>query len=121
MTTMTKVAKFNAIAEMVGADAVFEDGSNISEFLAHEVEMTNKRNSRKSGKPSKAQIANDELFANIVAFVTDNGGDVLAKDVASHFEVTSQKISGVVRTHNGLTKVDSKDGVHYTISDTSTN
>lgn len=112
---MTKVEKFNALATMVSADAVFDDGQTVADFLAHEVEMTNKRNSRKSSKPSKGQIANDELFEKIVKYITDNGGDVTAKAVATEFGVTSQKISGVIRTHDGVTKVAAKDGAHYTL------
>lgn len=114
---MTKVEKFNAIANMVSADAVFEDGQSVADFIAHEVEITNKRNSRKSSKPSKAQVANDELFAQITEYINENGGKVLAKDVATHFGVTSQKISGVVRTHSGVKAGKDKDGATYSIED----
>ena len=98
MTTMTKVAKFNALAEMVGTDAVFEDGTKVSDFLAHEVEMTNKRNARKSVSPTKAQKENAEIKTKILDTLADASDGMTASEVAKALGLNSpQKATALLK------------------------
>lgn len=114
---MTKVAKFNAIAEMVAEDAVFENGENIREFLAHEVELTEKRNSRKSSKPTKKQTENAETLEKIKTLLAENG-KMTATEIAKALDLNSpQKVVGIVRTADGIDKVSEKRVTYYTVAD----
>lgn len=98
MTTMTKVAKFNALAEMIGADAVFEDGTKVADFLAHEVEMTNKRNARKSMSPTKTQKENEEIKTKILDTLTDTSDGMTASEVAKTLDLNSpQKATALLK------------------------
>lgn len=114
---MTKVAKFNAIAEIVGSDATFEDGTSIAEFLAHEVEMTERRNHRKSTSPSKKSIENAEIAQRIREFLAEND-KATASEIAKALDLSSpQKVSGVVKYADGI--YTTKDGrkTVYTLSE----
>jgi hypothetical protein len=117
MEKLTKVAKFNAIAEMVGADATFEDGSSIVEFLAHEVEMTEKRNKRKSSSPSKKSIANKEIAKKIREAILESDAQKLtATEVANTVGLSSpQKVVGVIKANPdaGIGTISEKRKTYY--------
>lgn len=114
---MTKVEKFNAIANMVAEDATFEDGTTVVEFLAHEAEMTAKRNSRKSGKPSKKQVENAETLEKIKGLLAENER-MTATEIAKTLELSSpQKVVGIIRNGEGVTTVSEKRVTYYILAE----
>lgn len=113
---MTKVAKFNALVDMIAEDTTFEDGTNVREFLAHEADVTAKRNAHKSSKPSKKQIENTEVLEQIKSLLTENER-MTASEIAKALDLSSpQKVVGIVRTAEGITTVKEKRVTYYTLS-----
>lgn len=114
---MTKVAKFNAIADLIPADTVFPDGSSVAEFLAHEAEITTKRNSRKSSKPSKKQAENATIADQMRELLADNER-MTATEIAKALGLPSpQKVVGIVRTTTGIARVSDKRVTYYTLEE----
>lgn len=106
---MTKVAKFNAIAEMVSADATFEDGTSVVEFLAHEAELTDKRNKRKTTKVSAKSVENAEIAEKIVSLLEENE-KMTATEIAKALDLSSpQKVVGVVKNYATETVTTEKE------------
>lgn len=76
--------------------------ADIADRLTALKEQTEKRNSAKSGKPTKAQVANAEL-AEVVAEVLRNASgaltvtEIMARDEALS-ALSNQKVSAVLRT-----------------------
>lgn len=115
---MNKVAKFNALADMIAEDATFEDGTNVREFLAHEAEVTVKRNAHKSSKPSKKQIENAEVLEHIKSLLAENER-MTASEIAKALDLSSpQKVVGIVRTADGISTVKDKRVTYYTLLST---
>lgn len=125
---MNKVAKFNALANMIAEDATFEDGSDVREFLTHEAEVTAKRNAHKSSKPTKKQIENAEVLEQIKSLLVENKR-MTASEIAKALDLSSpQKVTGIVRTAdistvkdkrvtycNGISIVRDKRVTYYTL------
>lgn len=92
--TMTKVEKINAIAKAI--EGMTFDGFDAQEFLAHEIEMTNKRNARKSNAPSKTQKENAEIKVRIIEYLK-TVESATASIVAKALDLTSpQKASALL-------------------------
>ena len=116
---MNKVAKFNALADMIAEDAIFEDGTNVREFLAHEAEVTAKRNAHKSSKPTKKQTENAEVLEQIKSLLAENKR-MTASEIAKALDLSSpQKVVGIVRTcTHGIGTVKDKRVTYYTLLST---
>ena len=63
---MTKRDYFNALSAIV-TEVNPANSADILAFIDHEVELLNKKNSAKSSKPTKTQLANNGLKDEIVA------------------------------------------------------
>lgn len=91
---MTKRENYNALR------AIVADNADLVAFIDHELELLDKKNARRSTKPTKAQLANEDTKAVIVEVLTDATepmtiADIMADDVA--FEGMSiQKISALL-------------------------
>ena len=95
MTKMTKREKFAMLAEIpaVQSNPVLRD------FIAHEVELLDKKTSA-SKKPTSAQIANENIKADILAGMEPNRLYTiteLIKEVPCCAELTNQKVSALLR------------------------
>lgn len=113
---MNKVAKFNALVDMIAEGTVFEDGSDVREFLTHEAEVTAKRNSHKSSKPGKKQIENAEIAEKIKGVLAENGR-MTATEIRDALGLSStQKVSGVIKTSEGITATKDKRVTYYTLT-----
>ena len=66
MAKMTKKDYFAVLSTIV-AEVNPTNAADILAFIDHEVELLNKKNSAKSNKPTKAQLANNGLKDEIVA------------------------------------------------------
>lgn len=73
---VTKVERINALISTYGIEGEDKD------FLLHEIELINKRNSYKSDKPTKAQKENATRKEGILA-VLEEGKAYTATDVAT--------------------------------------
>lgn len=92
--TMTKVEKINAIAKAI--EGMTFDGFDAQEFLAHEVEMTEKRNKRKSTAPSRTQKENDKIKVRIIEYLK-TVESATASTVAKALDLSSpQKASALL-------------------------
>lgn len=88
---MAKMTKREALVEIL---AVVND-ADLAEFVEHEIELIDKRKSA-SRKPTKAQLENVALKANIVE-VLGKVGPATATDVAHTFDTSVQKASQLLR------------------------
>ena len=73
---VTKVERINALISTYGIEGEDKD------FLLHEIELINKRNSYKSDKPTKAQKENATRKEGILA-VLEEGKAYTATDIAT--------------------------------------
>lgn len=114
---MNKVAKFNALANMIAEDATFEDGMNVREFLAHEAEVTAKRNAHKSSKPSKKQIENAELVERIKSILADSENGMTTTEISKALggEYTPQKISALLHRADGINITKEKKVTYFSV------
>ena len=67
----------------------------ITNFATAAIEKLDKRNAARSSKPTKSQIANAALMNEIGAFL-EGKENVLASEIAAHFNITTQKVTGVL-------------------------
>ena len=79
--------------EAVRASEVSEE---ITEFAKHELDMLDKRNAKRSSKPTAKQKENEAIKAKIVEFVTGCGGAV-ASEIGAKLEISTQKASALCR------------------------
>jgi len=114
---MNKVAKFNALADMIAEDATFEDGSDVREFLTHEAEVTAKRNAHKSSKPTKKQIENAELVERIKSILADSENGMTTTEISKALggEYTPQKISALLHRADGINITKEKKVTYFSV------
>lgn len=85
---MTKMTY--AVALDVAINAV-ADGEAKDKLIALKAQIEKKNSADR--KPTKAQVANDALKGEILAFLVDA---CTATDVAEHFEISNQKASALL-------------------------
>ena len=85
---MTKRDYFNALLVL---DAVASN-SDLSAFIAHEIELLDKKNASRSGTLTITQQENIELGKQVIAYLTGKQ-DVTGAAIAKHFGLTSQKVT----------------------------
>lgn len=97
---ITKIETINAIIEKYGMTG--DDKA----FLEHEVELIAKRNSYKSSKPTKKQVANASLAESICQMLTPNA-KYTATDIAGMLgtDPDTNKPYSVQKTASLLTKL----------------
>lgn len=97
-TRITKKDRFN---QLLNIEAV-KSNADLVAFINHEVELLERKNASASGtrKPTKTQIANEGIKADIVAQMSE-GKSYLISDMIKAFpsisEYPSQKIVALVR------------------------
>ena len=96
---MTQREFYNAvIAETQNAD--------LAKFAVEALEKLDARNAKRSEKPSKTQIANEPIIKSISEMLTTE--PMLASDIASALDITTQKASALVKKVEGVQVVDVK-------------
>lgn len=92
---MTKVQKFDAIAKAV--EGMEFDGFDAQEFLAHEVELLNKKAGSK--KATKAQEENASIKTEILSVLTSTGATVTEIQGKSEMlgGLSNQRVSALLR------------------------
>ena len=93
---MAKVTKRDKFVEIAGILEGVEGAEDLVDFVAGEVALIDKRASRPR-KPTADQLANEVLKDEIVEFLETAGEGVTATDVAKGFDVSTQKVSQLLR------------------------
>ena len=70
--------------------------AELTNFAAAAIEKLDKRNANRKSKPTKSQAANENFKTEIIEFLADKEDFTLCSVIAKHFDVTSQKASGVL-------------------------
>jgi len=86
---MTKVEMFEAIK------AVVVDNAEMVDFINHEIELVQKRNSRKSSKPTKKQTENLAIKEAIKDMLANAEG-MTATEVATAVNVSPAKATALL-------------------------
>ena len=92
---MTKAQKFAILAELPEV----KSNSMLSEFIAHEVELLNKKNSAEK-KPTAQQTANADISAAILVGMEHNRlytVTEIIKEIPACSELTNQRVSALLR------------------------
>ena len=87
---MTKREYFAQIREIVA------ENEELVAFVDHEVELLDKKNSRKSGKPTKAQVANEGIKAEITEYLRENAPARIG-DIAQAVGQTPNKVNALIK------------------------
>lgn len=97
--------------------------ANISEEMnakaTEEIAKLDKKNEKRSSKPSKVALANEPIKAKIVEYVTSKGRSI-ASEIAEGLDITTQKASALCRQLveagvlvSGETKIPKKGKVKF--------
>lgn len=91
---MTKRENYNALR------AIVADNADLVAFIDHELELLDKKNARRSTKPSKTQLANEDTKAVIHDVLLDADApmmiaDIIADDPALN-GLSTQKVSALL-------------------------
>ncbi len=81
---------YNAI---VNGSAITPD---MVDFAKSAIEKMDNKNAHRRSTPSKAQVANEEIKTDIITYMTENGRQS-AKSLADYFDVSTQKISALMK------------------------
>ena len=96
-TKVTKRERFAQLMAIVEASNV-ANATELKEFIEHEVELLNKKNSR-SGKPTKTQVENEAIKAQIVSILERVRKPMTVTQLLSESELaglSNQKISALL-------------------------
>ena len=96
-TKVTKRERFAQLLAIVEASNV-ANATELKEFIEHEVELLNKKNSR-SGKPTKTQVENEAIKAQIVSILERVRKPMTVTQLLSESELaglSNQKISALL-------------------------
>ena len=106
---MTKKEMFAMLREKVADNKVLTD------FIDHEVELLNRKNATKSGKPTANQIANEGIKEKIMVYLGENGASTVTQIMKGVGLESNQKTSALVRQlkEGGLVIRSVEKGVAY--------
>ena len=96
-TKVTKRERFAQLMAIVEASNV-ANATELKEFIEHEVELLNKKNSR-SGKPTKTQVENETIKVQIVSILERVRKPMTVTQLLSESELaglSNQKISALL-------------------------
>ena len=86
---MTKRENYTALR------AIVIDNPELVAFIDHELELLDKKNSKRSDKPTAKQTANAELADKILASMSDEPMTCTA--IADMFGISNQKCSALIK------------------------
>lgn len=107
-----KITKKERFAELRSKVA---DCPELVAFIDHEIELLERKNATKSGKPTANQVANEGLKEQIMSFLTDNGASTVTQIMKGVGLESNQKTSALVRQlkEGGLVIRSVEKGVAY--------
>lgn len=95
------------------------NNEELKAFFTREIELLEKKAMRSANalrKPTKTQIANEEIKANILDYLRENTNATIS-EIKDYFNLTSQKVTPLVNalvTENKATKIVEKRVAYYT-------
>lgn len=112
-----KITKAQMFANIKAVAGVAENAEMVA-FLDNEIELVNKRNSRKSSKPSKAQIENAGIKDSIAEVLAnaDNGLTVTEISKALEGDYSTQKVSALLQQMDNIVKTYEKKVARFTLA-----
>ena len=91
---MTKRENYNALR------AIVADNADLVAFIDHELELLDKKNARRSTKPSKTQVANEEIKDVIHDVLLDADAPMMIADIIADdpalVGLSTQKVSALL-------------------------
>ena len=120
-TKVTKRERFAQLMEIVNASQV-ENSAELVSFIEHEVELLNKKNSR-SGKPTKTQLANESIKAQIVSVLERVERPMTVTQLLAESELadlSNQKVSALLtqlRESRTVVRTVEKKVAYYSLAD----
>ena len=120
-TKVTKRERFSQLMEIVKASNV-ENSAELVAFIEHEVELLTKKNSR-SGKPTKTQVENETIKAQIVSVLERVGKPMTVTQLLAESELadlSNQKISALLtqlRKSGKVVRTTEKKVAFYSLAD----
>lgn len=93
---------------------------DLKAFFNHEIELLDRKAERSANatrKPTKNQIANEEIKSNILDYIKEVG-DVTIAMIKDHFDLSSQKVTPLVNAlvdEGKAVKTVDKRVAHYSI------
>lgn len=99
-TNSTKVTKRERFAQLMAIVEASEvaNATELKEFIEHEVELLNKKNSR-TGKPTKTQVENEAYRGQIVSILERTGKPMTVTQLLAESELnglSNQKVSALL-------------------------
>lgn len=89
---MTKRENYTALR------AIVADNAELVAFIDHELELLDKKNSKRSDKPTAKQTANAELADKIYEVIASATEPMTCTAVADMFDISNQKCSALIKT-----------------------
>ena len=89
---MTKRENYTAIRTIVA------DNAELVAFIDHELELLDKKNAKRSDKPTAKQTANAELAERIYDAIASATEPMTCTAVAEMFGISNQKCSALIKT-----------------------
>ena len=120
-TKVTKRERFEQLMEIVKASEV-ENSAELVAFIEHEVELLTKKNSR-SGKPTKTQVENESIKAQIVSVLESAGKPMTVTQLLAKSELadlSNQKVSALLtqlRKTGRVVRTVEKKVAFYSLAD----
>ena len=120
-TKVTKRERFAQLMEIVKASKV-ENSAELVAFIEREVELLTKKNSR-SGKPTKTQVENESIKAQIVSVLERVGKPMTVTQLLAESEFTglsNQKVSALLtqlRKSGEVVRTIEKKVAFYSLAD----
>ena len=112
-----KITKAQMFANIKAVAGVAENAEMVA-FLDNEIELVNKRNSRKSSKPSKAQIENAGIKDSIAEVLANADGGMTVTEIAKALDgdYSTQKVSALLRQMDNVVKTYEKKVARFTLA-----
>ena len=105
MEKITNVQLFTSVKDFLVTN---EAPTNLVDFIQSRIEMTERKNAKRSSELTETQKENLELKAQVLEFITNNP-QATSKSMTKHFGISSQKLTPI------LAKLVDDNQVTYTL------
>ena len=92
MEKITNVQLFTSVKDFLVTN---EAPTNLVDFIQSRIEMTERKNAKRSNELTETQKENLELKAQVLEFITNNP-QATSKSMTKHFGISSQKLTPIL-------------------------
>jgi len=112
-----KITKAEMFAQIKAVAGVAQNADMVA-FLDREIELVNKRNTRKSSKPSKTQTENAGIKDSIAEVLANADGGMTVTEIAKALDgdYSTQKVSALLRQMDNVVKTYEKKVARFTLA-----